>query len=538
MASILDRFGKLVSKNFQKTSIDFNKAIFNYLGNSILWNPDNDETYVNKGYRQNTTIYSIVNLIAKTASTIPFNVYEVKSENDLKRYKSITSGLANGTSMHKAEILRKHSLQELHDTELHELLSRPNPAQSYSSWIQEIIAFGKLTGNRYIYGIKPESGPNQSKFQELYVLPSQNVEINSGGIFEPVKSYTLDYNGNYHIPVEDVCHIKDFNPYYDGTGSHLYGMSPLKAGLRALDTNNEAVTTGAKYLQNQTARGVLMSEEGDLNEVQAQALKEKFRNNYSGSKNAGDIVITPKKLSWVNFGMTAADLSLIEQYNASIKDLCNIYSVPVVLLNNTESSTYNNVIEAKKSLYQNAIIPELNKVRDELNRWLAPAYGEKIYIDFDYTNISELQEEMDKVVNQMSNAWWLTPNEKRQAMSYSIDADNEKLNDFYIPANLMPLEDDIIEDDFKSLETNFSELYDVKLNDIKDDKKEEVEEKRAATEVGPDKYTTIREAEDRAKELGGSGHHIHRYQGEVYYMPFKTHEEWLRRTGKKKDWSI
>ena len=26
----------------------------------------------------------------------------------------------------------------------------------------------------------------------------------------------------------------------------------------------------------------------------------------------------------------------------------------------------------------------------------------------------------------------LTPNEKRQAMSYSIDADNEKLNDFYI----------------------------------------------------------------------------------------------------------
>ena len=281
MASILDRFGKLVSKNFQKTSIDFNKAIFNYLGNSILWNPDNDETYVNKGYRQNTTIYSIVNLIAKTASTIPFNVYEVKSENDLKRYKSITSGLANGTSMHKAEILRKHSLEELHDTELHELLSRPNPAQSYSSWIQEIIAFGKLTGNRYIYGIKPESGPNQSKFQELYVLPSQNVEINSGGIFEPVKSYTLDYNGNYHIPVEDVCHIKDFNPYYDCTGSHLYGMAPLKAGLRALDTNNEAVTTGAKYLQNQTARGVLMSEEGDLNEVQAQALKEKFRNNYS-----------------------------------------------------------------------------------------------------------------------------------------------------------------------------------------------------------------------------------------------------------------
>ena len=27
-----------------------------------------------------------------------------------------------------------------------------------------------------------------------------------------------------------------------------------------------------------------------------------------------------------------SDLSLIEQYNASIKDLCNIYSVPAVLV--------------------------------------------------------------------------------------------------------------------------------------------------------------------------------------------------------------
>jgi HK97 family phage portal protein len=426
------------------------------------WNPENDSTYIEKGYQYNTTVYSIVNLIAKTAATIPFQIYEVKNENELKRYKAMTSGLANGASLHKADVLRKHALEEVEHTDLHELLNRPNPAQSYNAWIQEIIAFGKLTGNRYIYGISPESGANQNKFQELYILPSQKVEIKSGGIFEPVKSYALEYNGTYDIAANDICHIKDFNPYYDGTGSHLYGMSPLKAGLRSLDTNNEAVTTGAKYLQNQTARGVLMSDEGDLNEVQAQQLKEKFRHSYSGSNNAGDIVITPKKLSWINFGMSASDLSLIEQYNASIKDLCNIYSVPAVLLNNTESSTYNNVIEAKKSLYQNAVIPELNKIKDELNRWLVPAYGEKLYLDFDYSSISEMQEEMDKVVGQMSQAWWLTPNEKRQAMSYGIDADDNKLNDYYVPMNLVPLNNEIIEEEVKSVNVDYDELLDLK----------------------------------------------------------------------------
>ena len=32
---------------------------------------------------------------------------------------------------------------------------------------------------------------------------------------------------------------------------------PLRAGLRSLTTNNEAVQTGVKYLQNQTARGLI-----------------------------------------------------------------------------------------------------------------------------------------------------------------------------------------------------------------------------------------------------------------------------------------
>jgi HK97 family phage portal protein len=438
MASFFDRFRNLLTKNAQQTAQEYNKAIYNWLGESIVWNPENDTTYINEGYRKNATVYSLVNIIAKAASSIPFQIYEKVNDNDYKRYKSMTNGSFDTTVLHKADFLKKKALVELHETDLHKLLDRPNPAQSYASWITELIAFGKLTGNRYIYGIAPETGNGAGKYKELYVMPSQLIEIISGGIMQPVKEYAIEYNGQFRIPADHMCHIKDFNPYFDGSGSHLYGQSPLRAGLRSMTTNNEAVQTGVKYLQNQTARGVLMSDEGDLNEVQAQQLKDKFRKNFQGADNAGDVIITPKKLSWVNFGLNASDVSLIEQYNASIKDLCNIYNVPVSLLNNTESSTYNNVKEAKKALYQNCVIPELNKIADELNRWLAPKYGEKLCIEFDYSAIPELQEETEKVVGQMSQAWWLTPNEKRAAMSYGTDEENEILNEYYIPANLIP----------------------------------------------------------------------------------------------------
>ena len=498
MASLLDRFKNLISKNAQQTATEYNRAIYNWLGESIVWNPENDDSYITEGYRKNSTIYALVNLITKAATTIPFQVYEKTNENDYKRYKAMTSGTFDASTIHKAAMLQKRSLVELQDTELHKLLERPNPSQSYNSFISELIAFGKLTGNRYIYGIGPDTGANVGKYTELYVMPSQIMEIVSGGIMKPVSKYKIEYNGTYEIDASEICHIKDFNPYYDGTGSHLYGQSPLRAGLRSLTTNNEAVQTGVKYLQNQTARGLLMSDEGDINEVQAQQLKDKFRKQFQGSDNAGDVIITPKKLSWVNFGLNAADVSLIEQYNASIKDLCNIYNVPVQLLNNTDSASYNNMKEAKKALYQNAVIPELLKIKDELNRWLAPKFGDKLCIEFDFSVIPELQEETDKVVEQLSKAWWITPNEKRAAMNYGKDEQTTQLDDYYIPANLIPVQSNEIEMPVENIDVDVNKFLNtdnVKKKEISERLKLALQNKidEHNDEVGDDKdkRTTI-----------------------------------------------
>jgi len=511
MASFLDRFKSIINKSSQLTNINYNKAIYNWLGESIVWNPENDDSFITEGYRKNATVYSLINLITKAATTIPFQVYEIDNKNDYKRYKALTSGVIDSTTIQKAALLQKRSLIELSDTELHKILERPNPAQSYNAFITELISFGKLTGNRYIYGIGPESGPKVGKYSELYAMPSQIMEIISGGIMQPVQKYKIQYNGTYEIDAQDICHIKDFNPYYDGTGSHLYGQSPLQAGLRSLTTNNEAVQTGVKYLQNQTARGLLMSEEGDLNEVQAQQLKDKFRTQFQGSNNAGDVIITPKKLSWVNFGLNATDVSLIEQYDASVKDLCNIYNVPVQLLNNTDSASYNNMKEAKKALYQNAVIPELIKIKDELNRWLSPMYGDKLCIEFDFTVIPELQEESGKVVDQLSKAWWITPNEKREVMNYGVDQDDETLNDYYIPANLIPVKPNDIDAPIEPIDIDVNKFLSKKLVP-------------GMTDV----FTTIDEAESRAEELGGTGTHEHSFDGEVVYMPFKNHDDYKK----------
>jgi HK97 family phage portal protein len=438
-------FWDIFKKKSQQTHPDYNKLIFSRFGTPlVISQTSNKQDFVDDGYRGNSTVFSIIDLIAKSMSNVAIKVYKKVDEGALKEYKSLTSGNFNDTAMLKAEQLRHKALKPAEDSELAYVLNNPNPDMGYSQWIQELGAFKLITGDSYIQGIAPKTGVNKGKFQQLYVLPAHLVEIVSGDIKAPIHGYRLKYlTVTEEVDSENVCHIKSFNPDYTSKGSHLYGQSPLQAAYRNLAINNDAITTGQKFLKNQGVRGILSNDDnGMLTEEQARALKSRYKAQYQGADNAGDIMITNHQFKWLEMGLPAADLALIEQYNLSIKDLCGVYKVPSILLNDTQASTFNNYREAKKYLYLQAVFPELISIRDELNRWLAPSYGKEYYIDFDFMSIPELQEDMEKVVKQLSLSFWLTMNEKRKVMKFD-PIDDPKMDEIFVLANYIPLSDGV-----------------------------------------------------------------------------------------------
>ena len=95
----------------------------------------------------------------------------------------------------------------------------------------------------------------------------------------------------------------------------------------------------------------------------------------------------------------------------------------------------------RKVLFTNAIIPELNKIKDEFNRWLVPHYGEDLYFDFDYSAIPELMPEQQQLIDNLSKSYWLTTNEKREASGYGVDEDNHIMNEYLIPNQFVPISD-------------------------------------------------------------------------------------------------
>ena len=527
MASFLDRIKNSI-KAFGQTNTNesYNRFIYNVLGKNTVVGNINDDDFIRRGYAYNPTIYSLINLISKAAITVPYTIYQKVDEQNIKEYKSLTSNSLNSESLLKAKLMRKHIFKEVEHSALGKLLQRPNPTQSWSTFLEELIGFGKLTGNRYVYSIYPDSGENKDLAYQLYNLPAHLIEIKSDGIFKPVSKYTMNYNDSkYDLSAEEVLHIADWNPDYDGSGSHLYGQSPIKAGMRVMTTNNEAVETSLKYLHNQSARGMLTPDDDNLTPTQAQQLKSAFRRNFQGTKSANDIMITGKKFSWVNFGLSSADLQLLESYKATKQDLANLFGVPVLLLTG-EHATYDNYKTSRQVLFTNCVIPELNKLRDSLNSFLVPQFGEDLYLDFDYSVIPELMPEQAKLVDQLSKSYWLTTNEKREAVGYGVDEDNIIMNDYLVPSGMIPISDlDLGIDESVTFPTATPDVEEEVVEEEVIEEIIEEEETKNKKDLSDEVYATEDEAIDRAKQIGCSTTHSHQTEDGEIFMPCGSMDE-------------
>ena len=122
MPSFYQRIQNAIKGFNQDTNPNYNKFIYSTMSNNIIANNQNDDNFISKGYQKNPTIYSIINLITKCASAIPFQVYEKQSETQLGKYRSLTTGLLNKDSLLKAEMIKKDALQLTEGTDLEKLL--------------------------------------------------------------------------------------------------------------------------------------------------------------------------------------------------------------------------------------------------------------------------------------------------------------------------------------------------------------------------------------------------------------------------------
>jgi HK97 family phage portal protein len=409
--------------------------------------PDTPDAYIRDAFQFNPDVYSAVTLRARAAASVPWVVYRITDKKAAKQYRRLPSE-AKQHALDRVMTLKERAMEEAEGSDLERLLDRPNPYQGRNEFFEGLFGFKLITGNSYIHGVRIDTGRNAGKIAEMWHMPPQLTEIIASGDPEHiVKGYRINWYGgrNFTIPADDVLHLKYFNPDYTIPGSNLYGMSPLQAARRVVLRSNEAYAANAKMLKNMAPPGILMFDDPNVNfsPENASALEKQY-DEKTGNKNAGKLLVTAAKFNYQQIGLNAVDMNIIESQKMDLRDICNVYQVSSELLNDPDNKTNSNKVESRKALYYEAVIPDLDALRDDLNRWLTPSYntdGVEYYIDYDLSAIPALQEDMKKVVEQMGAAWWTTGNEKRRVMGYDTDPEMER---YFIPSNLLPLDTDPI----------------------------------------------------------------------------------------------
>ena len=356
------------------------------------WTPRRYDRLAEEAYRNNVVAYRCIRLISQNAAAVPWLVFERRGA--------------------RRRELERHPLLDL--------LGRPNPRQGGAQFFESHYGFFLIAGNGYLEAVGPEGAPPR----ELWSLRPDRMTVIPGAGGLP-KAYRYAVAGQrIDFPVDPLSgrarirHSRSFHPLND-----WYGMSPLEAAAFSIDQHNEAARWNAALLQNGARpAGALVYAPKDaadaLTEEQRQAIKTELEAHYAGGRNAGRPLVLEGGLDWRDLSLSPKDMDWLAGKDVSAREIALAYNVPPQLVGIAGSLTFANFEQARLSLYEDAVLPLLDFFKDELNAWLAPAFG-ALEIAYDPDEIPALAVRRDKVWEKVQRAGFLTLNEKRVATGYA-----------------------------------------------------------------------------------------------------------------------
>jgi HK97 family phage portal protein len=370
--------------------------------------PGIGKTYYSRskmGYQGNADVFACVREIAVAVRGIPWVVVKPNSKGEL-------------------EPSEKHPMLKL--------FNKPNPFMSGSMLKEWLVSYHLLDGTGYLRRVGADDSRRPPR--ELYLPRPDCIKANPGQVQGEVANWTFtkDDGGKEIVDSELICSFPFFNPL-----SEYEGMSPLDAASRGIDIGNEGRTWNRNLLRNGAKPPGMFVAKNSLTETQREQISNVIAERVSGSVNAGRPLIADNDFRYEKYGWSPTDMDWSNSIKLSSQDICKVFNVAPELIGIGETKTYSNYQEARKALYHETVLPLMDFICDEINNWLAPLYNDGALLSYDIQGIEALTEDQDSLVERLNKAWWLTPNQRLEAMGYPTIPDGDTL---FVPANMVPID--------------------------------------------------------------------------------------------------
>jgi HK97 family phage portal protein len=331
------------------------------------------------------------------------------------------------------------------------VLERPNPSQGGAAFFEALDSYYLIMGNSYVLRVNvnpkraAELKPNKRQAGRLYVLRADKVRPHYDQKTGQLEKYVYEISNTRKVeyPVHpvteqsDVLHLMTFNPL-----DETLGMSPAEPCAFGVDQHNASSEWNYHLLKNSAKPAGVIEHDpgetgGELTDEQYERIKKMLYEKHEGSRHAGKIMLLDGFLKWKQAGLSPMDMDFNNTKNSAARDICTAYGVPPMLVGITGDATYANYREARLALWEDTILPHARYVRDELNNWLMPGYGDNYRLEIDEDQIPAIAEKRLATWEKIESTSFISIDEKREAASYDEwmgeDADVLMMNAALLP---------------------------------------------------------------------------------------------------------
>lgn len=359
---------KKIKQHFSKKSVTYGQTLPSWQTNQPVWNDWTTERAIQYGYKSSTYVFSCINLISRSAASVPWKVYQKD---------------AKGNRIEKPG----HPLQML--------IENPNPFMTRKDFIEKMTQNLYLGGNAIFSKVRANG-----TVVELWGLPADSVKpVPDANTF--IKHYVFEKDGKrLEIETKDIIHNLFTNP-----ADPYWGISPLQAGAKIIDTDVEAVRFNKVSLQNRALTDGVFSFKQALTREQWEQAREMIRDQHQGSANARQPWVLGGEASWTPMTMTPAEMDFIESRRFTRTEICSLFQVPPPMIGLYEDATLANIETARKIFWLDTMIPYLTDIQNCLNLSLAKEFGKDIELCFDVSNVQALQTSMTEKITSAKELW-------------------------------------------------------------------------------------------------------------------------------------
>ena len=323
------------------------------------------ERAITTGYKRSALVYSAVSSLAAAGASVPWSV-EVKT----------------GDGWEPAP-----------DSPLAALIATPHQYISRQEMIERMILLLGVSGNTFLHKTisgDRSAGGEKGRVLELTPLPTEGLRPIPDRT-DWITGYVYEGSGRKKLyDADEILHVMFPDP------ENLYwGLSPLKALARVIDTESESVDWNLYSMRNRSVDDGVFTSTGDLTKAEFDTIVEILREQLQGAVNAHNPLVVGQGFQWNPMSRTPVEMDFVEGRKMYREDVLSGFHVPPVMAGFFDQATLANDEVSRRLFWVDAVVPQfLDRIKDAFTRSLVPHFGsvETMRVIYDLSSVDALRE--------------------------------------------------------------------------------------------------------------------------------------------------